>query len=80
MRRATPKPPVVVSVETLPCPGGGLHVLTKRSQRGDVLVTCSGCAEPWETLDAIARAAVVTVPHVRHENTPRPVVVGRGAA
>jgi hypothetical protein len=42
----------VREVESLPCDGGGLHVLTND---GGVTL-CRGCGVDWATLDAAVRA------------------------
>jgi len=52
--RRTGGGPRVPDVSTLPCPGGGLHVIVWR--RG--LMVCRGCGTSWAELDAAARAAV----------------------
>lgn len=44
----------VPHVEDLPCPHGGLHVLTN-SER---LTLCAKCGTAWSVLDAAARAGV----------------------
>lgn len=48
----------VASVETLPCPSGGLHVLTNHTERDRLVTYCVGCGVTWQALDAEVRANV----------------------
>lgn len=49
---------LVVDVEEMACPAGGLHVLRNSSQRGGLVTACLGCGLSWSELDAIARGGV----------------------
>lgn len=52
----TTKPPLIPSVETLPCPAhDGNHVLVNR----DLATYCRWCRTSWADLDADVRARVV---------------------
>ena len=46
------RPPAVPHADTLPCPAGGLHVLTNDRQ---ARTYCTGCGRTWAELDEAVR-------------------------
>lgn len=42
----------IADVEDLPCPAGGLHVLTNTPAG---ITVCDGCHDTWSRLDELAR-------------------------